>query len=435
MSSMKGCMALQAGMDLAVKHFVEECTLCGQCLEVCPVFSEPKLELIDKGPAVVMAKVVDLLKGGPPSEEAYRMCYGCSYGCTNICKPACPKVLDLQPVFMALGHRLRAAGEGMPPLSFHHTPGHRYGFGHVFGNLQMKESEVPWLKEAPPDPEPVDVVLFVSCVAHGLTHLVLETMDILKKMQVKFVTVGARDLCCGIATFMMGDMADAARVSEKYVSTLARFGAKQVVSICSTCSFWGNTMLPSILPVPFASLHITEFLADNMDKLSFSQPLNKTVTIHDACTQRQMGKWDIARKLLKAIPGLTLVEMEHNKEKNICCGAMTDTNFPGVMDARYSARLEEARETGADIMTTVCPGCYQVFCGYENQYPFAINNIISVVAEAMGIHHEDKLKKFLLTGDHNQVLDEAHDYVEASDLSLLEFRQVLPGYFRKTCGG
>ena len=43
----------------------------------------------------------------------------------------------------------------------------------------------------------------------------------------------------------------------------------------------------------------------------------------------------------------------------------------------------------------------------------------------MGIHHEDKLKKYLLTGDPDKVLDEARDYVEASDLSLFEFKHVL----------
>ncbi len=430
-SAQEGYMALKAGMEISLKNFVEKCIVCGRCLEVCPVFSEPKLELAGKEPAAVMEKIVDLLKGGPPSEEVYRMAYGCSMGCTNICKPACPEGLDLQPVFMALGHRLREEGEGLPPLSFHHAPGHRYGFGHIFGDLQMKSSEAPWLKEAPSEPETVDVVLFVSCVAQGMPHLVLESIEILRRMGIKFVAIGARDLCCGIATFMTANIEEAAKVSEKYVSTLSKFGANKVVSICCTCSFWGNTMLPQILPVPFESLHITEFLLHNIDKLSFTHPLDKVVAIHDSCTQRQLGKWDISRRLLQAIPGISLVEMEHNKEHNICCGAMTDTNFPGAMDARHFARLDEAMAAGADVMMTVCPGCQQVFCAYENKYPFEIKNAVTLVAEALGIHYEDKLKKYLAGVDAEQLLNEAIEYVEASDLSLLEFRNVLPGYLKK----
>ena len=52
-------------------------------------------------------------------------------------------------------------------------------------------------------------------------------------------------------------------------------------------------------------------------------------------------------------------------------------------------------------------------------------------AEGLGIHHEDKLKKYLTSSDPNQVLAEACEYVEASDLSLGEFKQVLPDYFKK----
>lgn len=80
----------------------------------------------------------------------------------------------------------------------------------------------------------------------------------------------------------------------------------------------------------------------------------------------------------------------------------------------------------ATPMATVCPGCQTVFCSLEDQYPFEVKHTISLVAEAMGIYHEDKLKKFLFTKDTNKVLAEAKDYVESSDLSLMEFQSVLP---------
>ncbi|MBA3036424.1 MAG: (Fe-S)-binding protein [Desulfobacterium sp.] len=433
MEQNKQSSSLAEAFEQGAKYFVEECTLCGQCLEACPSFNDPKLELNDKNPAEVMEKIVDLLKGGPSSEEAYKMGYGCLMGCTNICKPACPKDLNMQQAFMVAGQRLRAAGEGLPPLSFMHLAEHRYNFGHVFGDLQMKKSEVPWLTEVPSEQAAVDVVIFTSCVGRGFPNLVLEAMDILSSMKINFAVIGARDLCCGGTPLLLGNMKDVSRVSEKYISTMAKFGAGKVVAMCPACSVVGNDMLSKFSRVPFETIHITEFLADNIDKLHFTHPLNKRVTIHDACSQRQRGSWDIPRKLLEAIPGLTLVEMEHSRENSLCCGAQANANFPGLMIERNIARLNEAMAVRADIMTTICPGCQLAFCGYENQYPFEIKHAISLVAEAMGIHHEDKVKKYLLTGDPEKVLEEASEYVEASDLSLLEYQQILPRYFQTLC--
>ncbi|MFH1006332.1 MAG: 4Fe-4S dicluster domain-containing protein, partial [Candidatus Latescibacterota bacterium] len=144
-------MSIKINSEAGLKNFVDECILCGKCLEHCPVFLEPKFELVNKGPVAVIGKVVDLLQGGLPSEEAYRIVYGCAIGCTNICQPACPKGLELLSALIIAGQLLRTVGEGLPPLAYHHTLGHRYAFGHVFGNLQMKDAESPWLKEAPPE--------------------------------------------------------------------------------------------------------------------------------------------------------------------------------------------------------------------------------------------------------------------------------------------
>lgn len=425
-------LSIREGLDAGVKHFVDECILCGKCVEGCPVFLEPKFELVNKGPEAAIEKVIDLLKGGQPSKEAYKLVYGCM-NCSHVCKLACPKGLDLRSALISAGHRLQEAGEGLPPLAYQHALGHRYGFGQVFGDLQIKKNEVPWLKEAPPTPEAVDVVLFISCTAQGMPHLALEAMDILKKMGVNFAAIGARDLCCGGITLSHGTPEELSRVSEHYITTMAKFGAKKVVSLCPGCALLGSAFLPAFFSVPFESMHITDFLADNLDKLPFTQPLNKVVTIHDACAQRQLGRWEVPRKLLRAIPGVTLVEMEHNRENNLCCGAVANLNFPGSMDARYYARLNEAQAVGADVLTSICTGCQLVFCPLETQYPFEIKHAISLVAEAMGIHHEDKLKKYLLMGDPDKVLDEAREYVEASDLSLFEFQQVLPDYFKAFC--
>lgn len=56
-------------------------------------------------------------------------------------------------------------------------------------------------------------------------------------------------------------------------------------------------------------------------------------------------------------------------------------------------RLNEAAQTGADLVVTVCHYCNQVFAGEAQRYDFGITSYVCLVAEAMGIHREDKFKK------------------------------------------
>lgn len=416
-------------VDMMEKGFLDNCTLCGQCLTNCPVYLNPKFGLTEKGPEAVMGKIVDLIKGGPASSEAYIMTYGCTTGCTKICGGACSQGLDLLAMVLAASHRLQVAGKGLPPRAYQYVPGHRYIFGHVFGDLQIKESEVPWLKEVPEQPEPVDVVLFNSCKVHGHPNFTLEAIDILSRMGVNFVTLGDRNLCCSAINLVLGDIEGTQTMAQSYLSAMTKFSPKKVVSICDGCAFWGSAFLPLCFSVPFEAQSLIEFLADNLDKLQFTRQIDKVVTIHDSCGQQKRGRHDAPRKLLQAIPGINLVDMEHNQENNLCCGGLTEWNYPGTRTHMRSAIAEEARAVCADIMATICTSCQLFLCTIEDQYPFEVKYIVSLVAEAMGIYHEDKLKKYLLMRDVNKVMDEARDCIEDSDLSLQEFEQILPAYF------
>jgi Fe-S oxidoreductase len=62
---------------------------------------------------------------------------------------------------------------------------------------------------------------------------------------------------------------------------------------------------------------------------------------------------------LASIPGIELVEMEHNREQALCCGAgggrmWTETEA----GERFSdIRAQEAGETGAEAIVTACSFC------------------------------------------------------------------------------
>jgi Fe-S oxidoreductase len=87
-----------------------------------------------------------------------------------------------------------------------------------------------------------------------------------------------------------------------------------------------------------------------------------TVTWHDPChIGRHCGIYEEPRNLLKAIPGIRLVEMERIKDQAWCCGAGAGvrTAYPDFALQTATERVEEAKETGAEAIVTSCPYCEQ----------------------------------------------------------------------------
>ncbi len=75
------------------------------------------------------------------------------------------------------------------------------------------------------------------------------------------------------------------------------------------------------------------------------------------------GVYEPPRDVLKAIPGLKLVEMERNREAAWCCGAGGGAReaYPEFSVATANERIEEALTTGADAIVSARPWCEQNF--------------------------------------------------------------------------
>jgi Fe-S oxidoreductase len=75
------------------------------------------------------------------------------------------------------------------------------------------------------------------------------------------------------------------------------------------------------------------------------------------------GVYEPPRDVLKAIPGLQLVEMERIKEASWCCGAGGGVrdSYPEFSSWTAEERIEEAKSTGAEAIVTACPWCERNF--------------------------------------------------------------------------
>ena len=406
------------------------CIACGQCLDSCPIF--PSMKFKHVGAATLMERINEALAEGQFSEEAYDTAYSCM-GC-GLCAKYCPSGISVPSLMHLARVELGKRGRKAPDLYQLMTPRVPHNFVNLLGGLQMKPSMTRWYSKAPSNAPEVDVVLFLGCYILSMPNAVFTLLDILEKMNIKFVALGGNDLCCGAGDYFAGNMDNAGRMAGELVSNIMAFKPKQVLFECGGCYSWYAFIAPKFLDVPFKPQHLSQFLCDNLDKLHFTKKVNKVVTYHDSCVLgRGANEYDAPRKLLKAIPGVTLVEMKHHHEDASCCGGLTNFTWPDVTLDYRKGRCEEAREAGADLLAVTCPVCYLAFTGLDKNYQFKVIHDIVLIGEALGISYEDKIKAYAYSNDVDRIVNEAEDNLRANNLESARTKRMLKEYLKCIC--
>jgi len=224
--------------------------------------------------------------------------------------------------------------------------------------------------------EKAEVLLFVGCT-YGLSEELRETIrnvaTILKKAKVNFGILGSQELCCGSPVEKIGVLSEFERLARTNVERFNNLGVKTVVAPCAGCYSTIREEYDRFnLKKHFEMLHITELFDQLVEagKLKFKKEVPLKVTWHDPCHQGRLsrpyvpgkeidGVYEQPRNILKAIPGIELYEMERIKEYAWCCGGGGGV-FTAFKDfAQWTAleRLEEAKDTGAQVLATSCPWC------------------------------------------------------------------------------
>ena len=86
------------------------------------------------------------------------------------------------------------------------------------------------------------------------------------------------------------------------------------------------------------------------------------IVFHDPCyLGRHNGDYESARMILRALPGVRLVEMDRNRQNALCCGGGGGNFFTDLLsggdDSPARVRVREAAAAGAEIIATACPLC------------------------------------------------------------------------------
>ena len=201
--------------------------------------------------------------------------------------------------------------------------------------------------------------------------------------------LGSEEKCCASVLLRMGDP-EHKRVFQENIDLFNSLGIDTLISSCSGCFKTILQDYPRVAPLRFEVLHTVEYLARllKQGKLAFPHPVNRTVTYHDPChLGRATGGFEAPRTILKAIPGLRLVEMPRNRDYSRCCGAGggLKAGFPEIQNKMAQRRIREAEDTGAEQLVSCCPFCFQgLNIGITGlASPMVMRDLSSLVAESL----------------------------------------------------
>ena len=207
------------------------------------------------------------------------------------------------------------------------------------------------------------ILYFPGCMAtYRAKDIAKSTIELLKKADVEFTLLGEDEWCCGSVAFRTGNVDVGKEMMDHNVDAIKESGVDVVVTSCSGCF---RTLKQDYEKMSgssdFEVRHVLELLKELIDQGRLKFPETKMkVTYHDPChLGRHSGIYEVPRDILKSIPGLELVEMARNRRNARCCGAGggVRAGFPELSDKMADARLSEAEETGAEVLTSACPFC------------------------------------------------------------------------------
>lgn len=205
------------------------------------------------------------------------------------------------------------------------------------------------------------VGLFTGCVmpyVYGPVHAA--TLRVLRHNGCE-VHIPRQQVCCGALNVHAGETSATATLARQNIQA---FLARDLDAIVVNSAGCGATMkeyghlLGDRMAATFASRtrDVTEFLA-SIELRPFRRSLARTVTLQESChlVHAQRIK-EAPRALLRALPGVTLRDMQH---PDLCCGSagLYMVTQPEMSGRILDDKMADVATTAADTLVTSNPGC------------------------------------------------------------------------------
>ena len=294
------------------------------------------------------------------------------WACTTCraCEEQCPvmisyvdKIVDIRRNLMMVRnefpHQLQKPFQGME------TNGNPWNLSRMDRAAWSDGLEIPTFADNPK----AEVLYWVGCAASyddRAKKVARATAKLLKMAKVDFAILAQEENCTGDPARRAGTEMLFMLLAEGPVATLNGYkeqrGMKTVVTACPHCFNTLKNEYPD-LGAKLEVVHHTDFLLGLVaeKKLLPKKKVEGKVVYHDSCyLGRYNGVYESPREILRAIPGVQLVEAEYwTKQRGLCCGAggaqmwMEEQNQNRVNVKRTLQLLD----TGAKTIASGCPFC------------------------------------------------------------------------------
>jgi Fe-S oxidoreductase len=324
------------------------------------------------------------------------LCGNCDVSC-KVCR------YDMHILSGAKEFRYYLNQKGVVPAAYPGVIAKLRDTGNMAGAPQAKRAD--WaeglgLKTLGAGTDKAEVLFHAGCLYSfnpALWNVVQASARVLAKGGLDFV-IDSDEGCCGGKAYDMGYRDDFETAAKANLEKWAAAGVRTIVTPCATCFWTFKRLYPQVAGDDHGLeiLHTTQ-VADRLikeGKLELTKPVNMKVTYHDPCHLGRQGEdyvpwhgeeakifgqavvydpprprysgafgvYEPPRDVLKAIPGVELVEMERTKEAAWCCGGggAVPQAYPDFADFTAAKRLDEAQTTGAEAIATACSSCNRI---------------------------------------------------------------------------
>jgi len=310
------------------------CTTCRACVEECPMMIEHVDAIVD------MRRHLTLEKGATPNKGAEVL--------ENL-------IATDNPGGFAPGGRLNwAADLNLPLLS---------------------------------DKGTTDVLFWVGDGAFDMRNqrTLRAFVKVLKAANVDFAVLGLEERDSGDVARRLGDEATFQLLATRNIQTLAKYSFKRIVT-CDPHSFHVLKNEYGAFNGNYLVQHHSTFMAELIGDgaLNLGQHKGSSVTYHDPCyLGRYNGEYEAPRQVLRAL-GIEVKEMQRSGFRSRCCGGgggAPITDIPGKQRIP-DMRMDDIRETGAELVAVGCPQCTAMLEGVVEPRPL-IKDIAELVADAL----------------------------------------------------
>ena len=355
--------------DSIEKNLSEDLSACMKC-HLCNLFCPLVDTRVTQGSYGINRSIYYGIKWNEFSESLRDLVYSCTT--CGKCEVMCTKVSRALPLreliektreYLLVEKMVGPMPEQTTVLKNMHVRGNPWGNPSHERTKWANGLDIPFASKD----NKVDVLYFVGCASSYDPYgqkISKSLSRILKQADINFGIL-ENEVCSGHEARRMGETGLGDYLAENNMALFEEAGIRHIVT-GDPHSFYTFTKEYPDNDSGLKVQHYTQFLNDILDqgKLELSTRVDKKVTYHDPCyLGRHSDVFEEPRKLIGRIPGLDFQEIENNKKLSDCCGMGGGRMWMEPPERLTSSqmiserRVQQALDTGADILLTACPFC------------------------------------------------------------------------------